>query len=87
VRRIIALVTAAVMMTLVASPVKAQIQLHRHLLTTPGASDIELARGICKQELLDPTLENVHENFHLGQPTAAFAEENNKVSERAAPCP
>ncbi len=87
-RRIIALVTVAVMMTLVASPVQAQgITLHRHLLTTPGTSDIELARGICKQELLDPALGNVHENFHLGQPTEAFATEPNPVEERAAPCP
>ena len=87
-RRIIALITVAAMMVLVAAPAQAQeISLHRHLLTTTGASNIEVAQGICKQgeRLLEPTLVNVHENFHLGQPTAAFA--TNPVSEVAAPCP
>jgi hypothetical protein len=85
-RRIIALITVAAMLVLVASPAQAQeISLHRHLLTTPGTSDIEVAQGICKQGLLEPTLVNVHENFHLGEPTAAFA--TNPVSEVAAPCP
>ena len=84
-RRIIALITVAAMMVLFASPVQAQeISLHRHLLTTPGASNIELAQGICKQGLLEPTLVKVHENFHLGQPTEAFA--TNPVDEVAAPC-
>ena len=84
-RRIIALITVAATMVLVASPAQAQeISLHRHLLTTPGVSNIEVARGICKQELLEPTLVNVHENFHLGQPTEAFA--TNPVDEVAAPC-
>ena len=84
-RRIIALITVAAMMVLVASPAQAQeIALHRHLLTTPGASNIELAQGICKQGLLEPTLVNVHENFHLGEPTEAFAD--NPVGEVAAPC-
>ena len=85
VRRIIALITVAAMLVLVASPAQAQIPLHRHLLTTPGASDIELAQGICKQGLLEPTLVNVHENFHLGQPTQAFA--TNPVDEEAVACP
>jgi len=35
VRRIIALITVAAMLVLVASPAQAQITLHRHLLTTP----------------------------------------------------
>ena len=84
-RRIVALITAAAMMVLVASPAQAQeISLHRHLLTTPGASNIEVAQGICKQGLLEPTLVNVHENFHLGQPTEAFA--TNPVDEVAVPC-
>jgi hypothetical protein len=82
VRRIIALVTVAAMMALVASPAQAQdLALHRHLLTTPGTSDVEVAQGICKQELLEPALEN----FHLGQPTEAFA--TNPVDETAVPCP
>ena len=85
VRRIIALITVAAMLVLVASPAQAQITLHRHLLTTPGASDIELAQGICKQGLLEPTLVNVHDNFHLGQPTEAFA--TNPVDEEAVACP
>jgi hypothetical protein len=85
VRRIIALIAVAATMVLVASPAQAQeISLHRHLLSTPGASDIEVARGICKQGLLEPTLVNVHENFHLGQPTEAFA--TNPVDEVAVPC-
>jgi len=86
VRRIIALITVAAMLVLVASPAQAQeISLHRHLLTTPGASDIELAQGICKEGLLEPTLVNVHEHFHLGEPTEAFA--TNPVSEEAVACP
>jgi len=85
VRRIIALITVAAMLVLVASPAQAQITLHRHLLTTPGASDIELAQGICKEGLLEPTLVNVHEHFHLGEPTDAFA--TNPVSEEAVACP
>ena len=84
-RRIIALITVAAMLVLVASPAQAQdIMLHRHLLTTPGASDIELAQGICEQGLLEPTLVNVHNNFHLGQPTEAFA--TNPVDEEAVAC-
>jgi hypothetical protein len=88
VRRIIALITVAAMLVFVVSPAQAQeLSLHRHLLTTPGASNIEVAQGICKQgeRLIEPTLVNVHEHFHLGQPTAAFA--TNPVSEVAAPCP
>jgi hypothetical protein len=86
VRRIIALITVATMMTLVAFPVQAQeISLHEHVLTTPGTSDVELAQGICEQELLEPALVEVHENFHLGEPTEAFA--TNPVDEEAAPCP
>jgi hypothetical protein len=86
VRRIIALAMVAAMMALAAAPAQAQdISLHRHLLTTPGTSNVEVAQGICKQELLDPALVNLHENFHLGQPTAAFA--TNPVDETAAPCP
>jgi len=86
VRRIIALITVAAMMVLVASPAQAShIGLHRHLLTTPGASDIEVAQGICKQGLLEPALHNVHEHFHEGQPTEAFA--TNPVSEVAVACP
>ena len=86
-RRIIALITVAAMMVLVASPAQAShVGLHRHLLTTPGASDIELAQGICKQGLVDPALHNVHEHFHEGQPTAAF--ETNPVEEEVGPgCP
>ncbi len=85
-RRIVALLTVAAMMALVVSPVQAQdISLHRHLLTTPGTSGVEVAQGICKQGLLEPALVNLHENFHLGQPTAAFA--TNPVDEVAAPCP
>ena len=84
-KRITALITVAATMVLVASPAQAQeISLHRHLLSTPGASNIEVAQGICKQELLEPTLVNVHENFHLGQPTQAFA--TNPVDEVAVPC-
>ena len=84
-RRLVALITVAATVILVASPAQAQeISLHRHLLTTPGASNIEVARGICKQGLLEPTLVNVHENFHLGQPTEAFA--TNPVDEVAVPC-
>ena len=84
-RRIVALITVAAMMVLVASPAQAQeISLHRHLLSTPGASNIEVAQGICKQGLLEPALVNVHEHFHLGQPTEAFA--TNPVDEVAVPC-
>lgn len=84
-RRIVALITAAAMIVLAASPAQAQeISLHRHLLSNPGASNIEVARGICKQGLLEPTLVNVHENFHLGHPTEAFT--TNPVDEVAAPC-
>ena len=88
-RRIIALVTVAAMMTLVASPLQAQeIPLHAHQLLTPGASDPVLAQGICAQELLDPALAEVHENFHLGKPvTEAFEVESNPVGERVADCP
>lgn len=87
-RRIIALITVAAMLVFVASPAQAShVELHRHLLNPPGTTEVELARGFCKQGLEDPALHNVHEHFHLGQPTEAFEKENNKVSERAAPCP
>lgn len=89
-RRIIALVTVSAMMTLVASPLQAQepLPLHAHQLLTPGASDPVLAQGICSQELLDPALAEVHENFHLGEPvTEAFEVEPNPVGESVASCP
>ena len=83
-RRIIALITVAAMMVLAASPAQG-ITLHRHLLTTPGTSGIEVAQGICKQGLLEPALVNVHEHFHEGKPvTQAFAE--NPVDEDVAGC-
>ena len=87
-RRIIALITVAAMLVFVASPAQAShIGLHRHLLDPPGTTEVELARGICKQgeDLLEPALHNVHEHFHEGEPTEAFA--TNPVGERAAPCP
>ncbi len=85
-RRIVSLLMLAAMMALAAAPAQAQdISLHRHLLTTPGTSDVEVAQGICKQGLVDTALVNLHENFHLGHPTMAFA--SNPVDETAAPCP
>ena len=87
-RRIIALITVAAMLVFVASPAQAShVGLHRHLLDPPGTTEVELARGICKQGLEDPALQNVHVHFHEGEPTEAFAKENNKVSERATSCP
>jgi hypothetical protein len=89
VRRIIALITVAAMLVFVASPAQAShVGLHRHLLDPPGpAENIELAQGICKNELEDPALHNVHVHFHEGQPVeSAFA--NNPVDESVGPgCP
>ena len=86
-RRIIALITVAAMLVFVASPAQAShepIGLHRHLLNPPGTTEVELARGICKNELVNPALHNVHVHFHEGQPTEAF--ETNPVDERATAC-
>ena len=85
-RRIIALMSVAAMLVFVASPAQAaHIGLHRHLLDPPGTTEVELARGICKQGLLEPALHNVHEHFHEGEPTEAFV--TNPVGERATACP
>jgi hypothetical protein len=85
VRRIIALITVAAMLVFVASPAQAShVQLHRHLLNPPGTTEVELARGICKNELVNPALHNVHVHFHEGAPTEAFA--TNPVDERATAC-
>ena len=84
-RRIIALMSVAAMLVFVASPAQAEhIGLHRHLLDPPGTTEVELARGICKQGLLEPALHNVHEHFHEGEPTEAFV--TNPVGERATAC-
>ena len=90
-KRIILLATVAAMMAAMvvwASPVQAQdISLHQHVLTTPG-QNVELAQGFCRGAApIDPALEEVHQNVHLGEPgTAAFNQPNNPVSEAAAPC-
>ncbi len=87
-RRILLLLTAAmlvaVMAVATAGPAMA-LNPHRHLLTTPGTEDVEIFQGYCRGDAPERALENVHENFHAGAPTEAFA--TNPVDERAAPCP
>jgi len=76
---------AAMMAVMAAGPAMAQVPPHRHLLDTPGTEDVEIFQGFCRGAAPQGALENVHENFHLGQPTAAF--ESNPVNESVAPCP
>ena len=89
-RRILLLVTAAMlvaaMVVATAGPAMAQLPPHRHLLTTPGAEDVEIFQGFCRGAAPQRALENVHENVHLGEPTEAFESEANPVEERAASC-
>ncbi len=76
---------ATMIAVMVAGPAMAQLAPHRHLLDTPGAEDIEIFQGFCRGAAPEGALENVHENFHLGQPTEAF--DSIPVNESVAPCP
>jgi hypothetical protein len=83
-RRLLAPILAvAALVALSASPTLA-VGLHQHYLTLPSGQVVEIAAGICKNDL-QSAIDNLHEQFHLGSPTAAFAE--NPVAFSVTACP
>jgi hypothetical protein len=54
------------------------------VVTTPSGQQAWIAQGICKNDLQN-AIDNLHANFHLGAPAAAFA--TNGVSFAVAGCP
>lgn len=71
-RRLLApLFAGAVLIALSAGPTLA-VGLHQHYLTLPSGQRVEIAAGICKNDLQN-AIDNLHENFHFGSPTEAFA--------------
>lgn len=59
------------------------VGLHQHYITTPSGKVVVIAPGICRMDLQGP-IDNLHENFHLGAPIAAFA--TNPISFTAGAC-
>lgn len=83
-RRLLApLLAVAALLTLAAAPTLA-VGLHQHYLTLPSGQVVEIAQGICMNGLQIP-IDNLHDNFHLGSPTAAFAD--NPVGFSVSGCP
>jgi hypothetical protein len=83
-RRLLApFLAGAALLALSASPTLA-VGLHQHYLTLPSGQVVEIAAGICKNDLQTP-IDNLHDNFHLGSPTAAFA--GNPVAFSVTGCP
>lgn len=83
-RRLLApLLAGAALLALAATPTLA-VGLHQHYLTLPSGQVVEIAVGICENDL-QAAIDNLHEHFHLGSPTAAFAE--NPVAFSVTGCP
>jgi hypothetical protein len=83
-RRLLApLLAGAALLPLAATPTLA-VGLHQHYLTLPSGQVVEIAVGICENDL-QGAIDNLHEHFHLGSPTAAFAE--NPVAFSVTGCP
>lgn len=83
-RRLFApLLAGALLLGLSASPTLA-VGFHQHYLTLPSGQVVAIAGGICKNGL-QHAIDNLHANFHLGSPTAAFA--TNPVGFSAGGCP
>ena len=61
---------------------------HEHHIVTPSGQDVAINPAVCNNiDLLhDPVLHNLHEHFHFGAPTGAFA--TNPITFYAlSPCP
>jgi len=71
----VALVVAAMMA--LAGPAFAN---HDHNLTTPGTTVVDIANGQTEKCASDPGGHEFHQNVHIGQAGAAFANPNNPVS-------
>jgi Ni,Fe-hydrogenase III small subunit len=83
-RRLLApLLAGALLLPLAVTPTLA-VGLHQHYLTLPSGQVVEIAVGICENDL-QGAIDNLHEHFHLGSPTAAFAE--NPVAFSVTGCP
>jgi hypothetical protein len=77
------LFAGAALIALSASPTLA-VGLHQHYLTLPSGQVVEIAAGICANDL-QIAIDNLHEHFHLGSPTEAFAD--NPVAFSVTGCP
>lgn len=83
-RRLIApLLAGAALLGLAVTPTLA-VGLHQHYLTLPSGEVVPIAVGVCENDLQN-AIDNLHDNFHNGSPTAAFAE--NPVAFSAGGCP
>ena len=83
-RRLIAPILAAAALLAVAAAPTLAVGLHQHYLTLPSGEIVEIAQGICKNDL-QAAIDNLHDNFHLGSPNDAFGE--NPVVFSLSGCP
>jgi len=74
-KKILAFVFAAALLVAMAVPLfsgggtAVAVGLHQHLLDTPGAIDVEVARGLCVADAHgqhETAFHNFHSNVHLG---------------------
>ncbi len=74
-KKILAFIFAAAVLVAMAVPLfsgggtAVAVGLHQHLLDTPGATDIEVAQGLCTAAAHgqhDTAFHNFHSNVHVG---------------------
>lgn len=83
-RLVLSVLTSAIVLLATASAALA-VPLHQHELTSPSGNAVQIAKGICKNDL-QRAIDNLHMNVHLGTPgQQAWA--NNGVSLAVVPCP
>ena len=83
-RRIVLSIVTAALLTMLSVSATLAVGFHQHVVTTPSGQQAWIAQGICKNDLQN-AIDNLHANFHLGAPAAAFA--TNGVSFAVAGCP
>ena len=79
-KRIILLVTVALVMAAMMALAGPALADHEHFLTTPGTTVQDIAHGQTEKCSTEPGGHKFHENVHIGQPGQAFANPNNPVS-------
>ncbi|HET6379565.1 MAG TPA: hypothetical protein VFH63_00820 [candidate division Zixibacteria bacterium] len=84
-RRLVTALLAATLLVMLSVSASLAVPLHQHYLTTPGNGPVPIALGICRNEL-QRAIDNLHANFHLGAPGAAFSQ-NPVTLTTVLPCP
>ncbi len=79
-KRIMLLVTVAVVMAVMMALAGPAFANHDHNLYTPGTTVVDVANGQTEKCASEPGGHQFHENVHVGQAGEAFANPNNLVS-------